>query len=566
MKKFFTFAVVCILGVLSMQAQLQYVRSSFRPASGAAKNVTDWHSDKNAILVVIGDNMSSSEINGITIKSLSNGAKVSYSETKNFEGSPAKWFYIPEDTSSFDIELSLAGQGTTTISGVTMRKHNVYTAKVNSQGVKEGVDVIINSNPAGAEVYIDTHRVGTTPLVAENVVLGVHNIVLKPENTQTCEELSQTVKIDAHTRPLNFDLYRKGNVEFTTYPAAAMVTILKDGKEIKKGTGMFTVENIPFGTYTVKGQYGMDSTETSITIDNNTKQPIEVRVVPSRSITFTATQNNLPVNGADITIDGKYVGVTPLTYQLTYGVHSVVIAKGAYSTKPRSFTVSRDSKESYISLKLPNQQQKRHNIFDNYYNKREWGISANYITRSYKVKSNYDGTYTQNFWGEGRSDNGFQIGISYQGYYGYGQGFVTGLYYQGFFGSCGGPYMDSYDGDYTESALYIPLQYQFRLPFATNFSIFINAGVGMSIGLANQFKFGGDSESTNAGYGYSDEFNRQFPGAFDCSLLFGGGIQYKALQVEAKYGMGLMNYKNLGSSYDSNAKSRTLSIGLSLMF
>lgn len=561
MKKFFAVAVLCLMGILSMQAQLQFVRGSFRPATGMAKDITNWHSDNTAVLIVICDNMPKSDINQLSIKTLSNGKSVAYTETRDYNGSPARWFFIPEHNSSFDIELSLPGEGTTTIPGITMRKKNAYVATVNTEGIKEGVDVIINSDPSGAEVFFDTKSAGTTPAVVKNVLPGTHKIVLKPTNMTTCEEKTATVRVDRNTNTFTYDLHRTGDLTITTFPTTAMVRVMKDGKELQKGSGDFTVNDLPFGTYTLKGNYGNDEVDVTVNFDNNTQQPIEVRVIPSRSITFTATQNNLPVNGADITLDGKFIGVTPLTYKVGYGVHNVVISTGAYATKQHTFTVSQNSKDPEMCLKLPNKAKKRHNIFDNYYNKREWGIAANYVSRSYDVKSPYDGTQPQNFWGSGKSDSGIQIGISYQGYYGYGQGFVTGLYYQGFFGKT-----DDYsDGSYTESSLFMPLQYQFRLPISSNFSIFVNAGVGLTVGLANQVKneYGSDE---NAGYGYSDDFNRTFPGAFDCSLLFGGGLQFKAVQLEAKYGKGLSTFKDLGNTYDTKAKSRTFAVGLSLMF
>jgi PEGA domain len=56
----------------------------------------------------------------------------------------------------------------------------------------------------------------------------------------------------------------------------------------------------------------------------------------------TVTSQSEPM-GADITIDGKFVGTTPSSLQLTAGDHSIVIEKVLYSSWKRTMTVAAGS-------------------------------------------------------------------------------------------------------------------------------------------------------------------------------------------------------------------------------
>lgn len=582
-KKLLLLSIATVIGFLSASAQINYVDRSFqslaeanRATSGTDigqrnmtdKMIEDWKfdadgEDVNAILVLSFENMSPEDIKLVNISKLSNEKMVSFadSEIRETDGAPTRWFYIPEDKNSFDIDISHPKYGTTRIPGVKMQKHNIYVAKVRADGT---VSISITSNPTNAQVYFDQQSVGNTPLTLNDVMLGKHEITLRPENARIAETASKLIDVTLTNTTFDFPMYRKRGVMFQAEPNEATLEIIKDGRRVAHGTGTFTVPDLEFGEYLIKGYFGTADNETHVTINDVTSEIINVKVIPSRAVTFLATQNNQPVSGADVTLDGSHLGKTPMTLKVNYGKHTVSMNFEGY-TKSKSFDVSEHSDAS-INLKLPNRLQSRHNLFDIDYNRREWGIAAYYVNRTYILKEKGYDSENMNFWLDPGSDNGFRIGIAYQGYYGYGQGLSTGLYYQGFFGT-----IEDSDGEkpsYTESALYLPLQYQFRLPFAEDYSIFVNAGAAMSLGLYHSLKYDGH-DALNMGYGYNDDYGVIFPKAFDCELLFGGGIQLKALQIDAKYGMGLINQKGLLEHFgitDAKMKSRTWSVGLSLMF
>lgn len=445
-----------------------------------------------------------------------------------------------------------------------MTKQKVYHAKIRAKGT---VSVAITSNPTGATLYFDNKKYGTTPITVPDVTLGKHNFTLEAPNRNIARNLTGTLDITLTNTTFDFNLMKSTNVTFTAEPANARLDITKNGQIVAHGTGRFNVANLEYGTYVVKGYLGSDDNETVIDINDRTPEHMTVKVVPSTAISFTATQNNYPVDGAEINLDGVLIGKTPLTQKVDYGVHHVNMSYYGYNAS-KSFSVGKNKKTN-ISLKLPNRHHTRHNLFDIDYNRREWGMAFNYINRTYTFKAKGERPSHYNFYLNDGRENGIQMGVTYQGYYGYGQGINTGLYWQMFWGDA---YSDSSDKPYYfEHSLYLPVQYQFRLPITSKISVFANAGVGLTVGLSNTLHFEGDDndDGYSLGYGYNDDYDMIFPKAFDCSLLFGGGAQFGICQIEAKYSKGLINQSHIlefSGISEGSLKSSSWQIGVSFMF
>jgi len=64
----------------------------------------------------------------------------------------------------------------------------------------------------------------------------------------------------------------------------------------------------------------------------------QINAAQSGTVTFQSEPN-----GADITIDGKFVGTTPSSLQLTAGDHSVVIEKAHFASWKRTMTIAAGS-------------------------------------------------------------------------------------------------------------------------------------------------------------------------------------------------------------------------------
>lgn len=90
----------------------------------------------------------------------------------------------------------------------------------------------------------------------------------------------------------------------------------------------------------------------------------------------------------------------------------------------------------------------------------------------------------------------------------------------------------------TDVSLYMPVHLLYRLPLSENFSVFLNGGIGLDLGLVQTLSANG-YEDLNLEYGEDGMQNR-----FNVAGEFGGGIQFKAFQLSAGYSIGLTNNKN----------------------
>jgi hypothetical protein len=71
--------------------------------------------------------------------------------------------------------------------------------------------------------------------------------------------------------------------------------------------------------------------------------PVVATQTPSPSITSDATSSvtvKSTPDGADITVDDKFVGTTPSTFQLAVGEHKIVVTKSGYKQWQRTMTVN----------------------------------------------------------------------------------------------------------------------------------------------------------------------------------------------------------------------------------
>lgn len=471
--------------------------------------------------------------------------------------------FIPAHNGA-DIDISHPSYGPARLTNKNIEPHHIYFLTVENSKL---VSISVNSDPQGATIVFDGKNTGLqTPATINNVTLGRHQLqLLAGTNSRMANDLPTQIIDVTDTKLLyEYNLRKTKNVRITSRPDGAMLTVIKSGNVEAKGKSPLNV-TLPYGEYVVHAELGTAFTETPITINANTGYDVEVSVNKSREITINAVQNNEPVNNAGVNINGDYMGLVGRAYKLDYGTYNVQINYQGYYTSKR--LVVNEKTKPLQTYRLPNRQRYNHvwNPFDEDYNKREWGIVFNYINRAWVFK--VDGARQKyNAWGdEGKSEHGFQLGIAYNPYFGYGQGLVTGLYWQMFM-SFRNDLTDS--PIWTDNALYIPLQYQFRLPLSEDFSIYINAGLGMTLGLANELDYGEDNGgSLDLGYGETDY--GYWPNRVQFSVPVGAGVQYKALVVDFKYSWGLNDNKDMYTADDdvkASCKMKTWSLGVHVMF
>lgn len=572
----------------SLSAQIKYVDGSFKDnASGnvsgssgdlgvtnLADLAIDWPQkdlDGNrkfdvSLLIIDVENTSAADLDGISVK-LSNGLSVIKKETKNINGRNRLLFFVqPGDP--VDITFNSTKFGSDRIPGVKLENRHIYSAKLRNATT---ISVTIDSDPKGAKVFWDGVEKGVTPLTIADVIMGSHNVELIAPDTNLADNIKvQTIDFNKENATFYRDMRKKRDVILVVSPADATLNITDaDGKSVpqaKTADGEVLLRSIPYGIYAIEGTTRQgDKDKSVLTVDGQLPARNPIRVIGSKAISFNAMQNNTTVIGASVNINGKSEQqTTPLTKDLVYGTYNVMMTYNGY-TKSKKLKVDRNSSGEF-TIKLPNRRRKSLNPFAIDYIKRTWGISINYVNRSYSFKQ--AGTSKNyNIWGEEKSMNGVQAGIVYQPYFGYGQGLSTGVYWQAFFTS-----VDERDDDFNSQmhTIWVPLEYQFRLPLAENFSIALNAGAAVEFGISNNVKFKGTDETISLGFGHNEEYDTYMPKGVSFQWLAGVALQWKALQLEAKMIRGITDNNDMYSvpEGESNVscKANSWSAGLSILF
>lgn len=588
MKKYLLL-IVSFLIALSSTAQMKIIDNTFRDfasgnvaAGGSSLGKEDltansiyWGTDANgedgketmSCLYITFRNMAPEDIDKLGL-SVDAPSMIVRSISKDIKGLPTLEVFF-ESGNNLGINLT---HRNTNIGEVRIPVHDylpghVYGVEIQNPGL---VSVPVTSEPAGATVYFDGQDVGKTPLTINSVSMGKHNIALSPADPKIANPIQEhIVYVNSDQRAFNFPMFKTKDVTIVAKPSNSYITVNYNGQTVASGLGEVDLPNARYdATYKIHCQSGTDETDVDLQISEFTPAKYNINVIGSKNISFTAKQNNAEVYGAELLINGVPVGYTPHTEYMEYGKYEVSASYNGY-TKSEKVTINKN--KNTVLLKIPNRKHVGFNPFDVDFSKRQWGITAAYIHRFFNYKK--DGKSTHYNWvGEEGGSNGIQVGISYQPYFGYGQGLATGIFWQGTFGST--DFNNGYSVEkvsYTESALYVPLQYQFRLPLHTNFSVAVNAGMAITYGIENKFSEDllDSKESYDIGYGYNSQYDVYSPDKFDYSFLIGFAIQFKAVQLEGKYSLGLKNHKIAETFDDSGSisyKSSFLSAGISLLF
>lgn len=589
--------IIVALAVMLLQgavgtAQMRVVPGSFKnskstsqAASGSnlgfqnmASQSIDWPldadgNDEVAMVLVRFDNFPPEEIGNVT-PSLSTGLIVKKEVGKTEDGVYYLKVFVPAngegENELTSLTFSHPRYGKDRVAGVKFMDKNVYFVELRND---KTLPVSVSSIPSDAKVFIDGEMVGYTPCNIQEVSLGAHRIVVQSPDDELYESVDVIKYVSDAEASFHYDLRKKFNVLFKVHPASAQIEILKGNTVITTASpgsnGMVTVPLLA-DEYTVRATLGTIVNVSHISVNQRMESiPVNIDVVEQRAITFTAKQNNYYVTGGTVTLDGIVVGRTPCEVMVDYGKHVVEISEPESRVSKRGTLKVNEKTKSVYELVLPNRKDKGHNPYRIDYTHREWGITAMYVNKSYRLSQ---GGSSKSFtiWGDEGSMQGVQAGIAYQPYFGWGQGLSTGIFWQGFFGEVelGGD-----TGYWQEHSVYIPFQYQFRLPLSRRISIGLNAGIAANIGVSNTVKL--EDERLSIGYGHNDEYGTHMPERFQLSMPLGAVLQFGALQFEVKYSIGLTNNKAMCEAFEDEngnrieglkAKASSWSVGISLLF
>lgn len=179
----------------------------------------------------------------------------------------------------------------------------------------------ISSTPSGASIYLNNTYIGKTPKV-EKLTKGEYDLKLMLKGYRTyARKVHVTKKQDT---PIDAELLeQRGKMEIRTNPPKATVYI--DGVKLGQVTPLI-IEKPP-GEYElkiVKDQYYVD--QRSVMIKDDMTVTVEVDLVPQIGKLII----NSEPSEAKVYIDGKYIGVTPLTHDKPVGKYRVILKREGF--------------------------------------------------------------------------------------------------------------------------------------------------------------------------------------------------------------------------------------------
>ena len=194
-------------------------------------------------------------------------------------------------------------------------------------------NLLINASLSDIEVYIDDQLAGTVPGTLEQISRGAHKLDFRKyryfplQQEMQIEGLGKTQAIEITLQPA------WGHMDFTTVPAAAELYI--DDRLI--GQTPITAEVLETGSQITLRAAGYKTLQQQITVKAGTKaqHPLIEMIVADGQLAINSSPQ-----GASITIDKQFSGVTPLLVDVApFTKHKVELFLEGYLKATRSIAV-----------------------------------------------------------------------------------------------------------------------------------------------------------------------------------------------------------------------------------
>ena len=347
MKHFLTF-ILALLVTFSAFAQAEksiiIEQKSFRPVQTDALtgvNIDpiglDYSKRPCARLKVKINRMTKAEIDGIEVKPITNNAVMKCKTAEYDNGLIIEMTAKPQ--TRFYFHHNEFGDSNEVIFDLEADKEYYLESYLN-----QTFSIIVNSNVAGAAVYIDDKYCGETSqnqsLTVKDVMIGSHTLQLeygKIKHTQTIEVNSGSISFRQN---VNIAGSKPQYVVFAVEPQNTAITI--DGQLYIAEDGVVTalIEN---GTHTYKAEArGYHPQSGTFTVSGaKVELPITLKG-DFANVTLAAE------NGADIYINDKKVGTTTWSGRLNSGLYLFEARKSGYRTESLSKQItSAEPEQSY---------------------------------------------------------------------------------------------------------------------------------------------------------------------------------------------------------------------------
>ena len=364
---------------------------------------------------------------------------------------------------------------------------------------------------------------------------------------------------------------KKQTINVITTPSGLEVTLSDLGvTELSDSASTATFTEVPLGRHSlIISQAGsVKLSEEIVVTDVNNLFQYDVR--ERKTVRFVSIPS-----GATLSIDGKVEGETPLSLELPYGSCMVraVVGPGQETSK---YVVIGDNTPAEIDLGVitsvldeaeEDLSRRRASTITSPRSTKSsalspFGAGVALVRKSFVTKGEGEKITENGAWGPGEGSDwmtGVQVGAFFQPDFGYGLGLYTGLYYELYSSSCDS--YDSYD-KFTEHCLYIPVHVLYSLPAGRSVAFRFHGGFGVNYVLSGVYK-DSDGEYDNCSPSYGSDL---YPKKLNLTLELGVGVRLGPIQLNAQYGMGLIDQGMYASYEDYSTKENRMTFGVSFKF
>ena len=213
----------------------------------------------------------------------------------------------------------------------------------------------VSSTPPGAMVFIDNVAKGITPVTLTDTAIGTHQLLLTKAGFN---DYTRSVLIEPSTPvTVGATLIKSlpepttpsstsGSIAITSSPAGATVVV----DAIHRGTTPVILTEIPAGNHLVTLSFkGYDDWNHTISVGSGQMAAINAELEATKEITGSLAVITDPP-GADVSIDGNFKGVSPVTIQgLSAGMHTVLLTLQDYSDNSTTITITAGQTRKYTA-------------------------------------------------------------------------------------------------------------------------------------------------------------------------------------------------------------------------
>jgi len=203
----------------------------------------------------------------------------------------------------------------------------------------------IQSSPIDAAILINGVDKGTTPVTLSNLLVDDYQLTLSLPNHIT---VNKTVSVKENQTTKINEILKETSVSIKSFPSGASINI--DG--VSYGTTPNNTINLPQGTYSlILSLPNYNAISKNISISEGQVLNISETMIKRKSITITSNPT-----GANLQVDGKYIGMTPCEIpEFTSGSKYVYLYYGNMNIHQYIFPSHEDNRVINFSLSTEKQ-------------------------------------------------------------------------------------------------------------------------------------------------------------------------------------------------------------------